>query len=178
MSYTIEYGMIPEGKLVCHTCDNPSCVNPNHLFLGDNSDNIQDAIEKGRFDDRQGEENGRGVLSKKEVLGIVERLKNNESASNIAEDYSVTEAAISDIKIGKNWSHVTGIDKPIGMRNKKVTDKEVREICERYIVDEEEVTQPELAEEYNISVSQIRRILYGRRRKDVKRPTLATIKED
>lgn len=48
-SYTMFYGHIRVGLFVCHHCDNPPCVNPDHLFLGDNQDNMQDAARKGRI---------------------------------------------------------------------------------------------------------------------------------
>lgn len=47
-SWIIHYGEIPAGKLVCHTCDNPPCINPNHLFVGTQQDNSTDSKVKGR----------------------------------------------------------------------------------------------------------------------------------
>lgn len=48
MAYIYTYSEIPDGLLVCHTCDNPACCNPKHLFLGSHKDNTQDMIKKGR----------------------------------------------------------------------------------------------------------------------------------
>lgn len=48
-SYELKYGKIPEDLICCHTCDNPICINPDHIFLGTKKDNIRDAMTKGRF---------------------------------------------------------------------------------------------------------------------------------
>jgi hypothetical protein len=52
VSWLLTHGEIPEGKMACHRCDNPSCVNPDHIFWGTMSDNILDAVSKGRHDPR------------------------------------------------------------------------------------------------------------------------------
>ena len=57
IAYQLQYGAIPAGLLVCHTCDNPPCVRPEHLFLGTNADNTHDSIRKGRWGARKRSDN-------------------------------------------------------------------------------------------------------------------------
>ena len=56
-SYTINKGDIPEGLVIRHTCDNPACINPDHLILGTQKDNVKDMLERDRFRDARGEKN-------------------------------------------------------------------------------------------------------------------------
>lgn len=53
VAWELTYGPIPPDKNVCHTCDNPPCVRPDHLFLGTNGDNVRDAVKKGRWHEHQ-----------------------------------------------------------------------------------------------------------------------------
>lgn len=102
------YGLIPEGLLVCHRCDNPGCVNPNHLALGTAKDNKADEIRKGRRSSRVGEGNGRSVLSEQQVREIKQALKTpyRGIGADLAKKYNVAPERISHIRCGRAWTHV------------------------------------------------------------------------
>jgi hypothetical protein len=108
-SWELHHGPIPDGLFVCHHCDNRSCVNPNHLFLGTHADNIADAVNKGRFDTRLGENTSNSKLTEQEVLEIVRRCKEGEAQTEVAEDFGVVKGSIHAIMTGRTWSHVTGL---------------------------------------------------------------------
>jgi len=103
-SYELHKGPIPEGLLVCHTCDNPPCVNPDHLFLGTSADNSQDMARKGRG--MQGEKARTAVLTKEDVLAIKGMLDAGVVHRSIASKYGVERSTITAISRGKNWKHV------------------------------------------------------------------------
>lgn len=93
-SYFIHNGVCPNNLLVCHTCDNPICTNPKHLFLGTHLINNSDRREKGRTGRR---------LKEAEVLKIKELIKLKVPVATIAEELAVTPATIKNIKTGKTW---------------------------------------------------------------------------
>lgn len=99
-------GQIPEGMLVLHRCDNPRCVDTDHLFLGTDADNVADREAKGRNRPPIGEKSGNARLSNADVCRIRARLAIGETHRAISLDYGVCEATISHIASGRNWRKV------------------------------------------------------------------------
>ncbi len=93
----------PKGMCVCHTCDNRGCVNPEHLFLGTQGDNMQDMVRKGRFDPRVGELNKLAKLTEAQVLAI---RASSETNVALAPRYGVNESAIGKIRRRDTWKHI------------------------------------------------------------------------
>lgn len=96
---------IEHKKLILHKCDTPSCVNPNHLFMGTQSDNMQDMATKNRgvFPNQIGSAHSRAKLNDSDVVQI---LSEKSSHINLAKKYGVSRSTISMIKSGKNWKHI------------------------------------------------------------------------
>lgn len=104
-SYAIFKGSIGD-LLVCHHCDNRSCVNPDHLFLGTQKDNMQDMNRKQRGKTNKGSKNGRAKLTEMDVINIKSGLKESKQAKDIAKEYGVSATVIGSIKNNKLWKHV------------------------------------------------------------------------
>lgn len=98
-------GEIPEGLFVLHRCDNPVCVNPAHLFLGTQSDNLKDMWAKGRARPKSnlGEKHGMSKLTTEQVLTI---RASRESAKVLARQFHVAPTTIYDVLKRKIWKHV------------------------------------------------------------------------
>ena len=103
-------GPIPEGMCVCHRCDNPSCAEPSHLFLGTKKDNSVDMVKKNRSAKR--EQNGRSKLKTKDVI-LIRSLVGTRSLRSIAREYGVHHVTIMDAISGVNWNSVNS-QKPPG----------------------------------------------------------------
>lgn len=99
-------GPIPEGAYVLHSCDTPACVNPDHLFLGNQDDNMKDAAGKGRV--RKGEEHHNAKLTSDKVLKIVS-LRRDKGATykELSERFGVDYSHVWNICNGNAWNHVT-----------------------------------------------------------------------
>jgi hypothetical protein len=104
VSYEIHKGTIPDGKIIRHMCDNAWCVNPEHLEIGTQQDNIRDMIERGRAiypPKRKGEEHAGAKLTQQQVHEI---RSSTLTGVELAKQYNVSRALISRIKNKKIWT--------------------------------------------------------------------------
>lgn len=101
ISYELAGGLVEAGKLICHTCDNPPCVRPSHLFVGTHLDNHKDRNRKHR--QAVGEKHGRAKLAEVDVRNILARLERRESVSALAHEFQVSPGSIYFIASGRNW---------------------------------------------------------------------------
>lgn len=102
-AYELLVGPIPDGMRVLHRCDNPPCVNPEHLWVGTDADNVADMVRKGRNRSVRGEAAPRAKLNDAAVRAI---RATPERAVTLARRYGVAESTISAVRHRVNWKHV------------------------------------------------------------------------
>ena len=95
--------------LICHHCDNTSCFNPYHLFIGPDKENVQDSIKKGRWmsEKRKIVLKKKRKLTEKQALTIIERGKRGEKHGRIAKDFPVSRRTVSKIIQGIRWTYLS-----------------------------------------------------------------------
>ena len=108
VAWMFEYGEIPKGFLVLHQCDVPSCVNPNHLFLGNQRDNMRDMARKGRGGKggARGERQGSAKLTQSDVRSIRKLARKGKTQQEIADLFKIDRSNVSIIVLRKGWRHV------------------------------------------------------------------------
>lgn len=194
VAYFLHYGVDPLDELVCHACDNPPCCNPHHLFLGDNSVNIQDSKQKGRLNTARGENHGskrhperfaRGErvagakLTAEQVTEIRKLYAEGEmTEQELADTFGVSRNTINHALRGKTWRHLDGWNPFASLLHperrwrrgaehgmSKLTEDDVRAIRAALANGTESVSQ--LAAKFGVTVGMIRHIAKGRSWKDL-----------
>ena len=111
-SYQHYLGAITDGMFVCHKCDNKRCVNPDHLFLGNQQDNMDDMKSKGR--QSLGVRNNRAILNEETVRLIKQFLvrhpvqmgRNGGQCNFLSRWFGIHRVTITNISAGYNWKHI------------------------------------------------------------------------
>ncbi len=151
-SYALHKGRIKKGLVVMHSCDTPGCVNPDHLSLGSNLDNMRDKIAKGRARVATGEDAGQAILTEEQVKEI---LLDPRPYTKLAAEYGVHTQTISSIKNQDSWKHIglTPVkgnrESPRRGKSNKLNEEIVR------IIRSSEAPQKDLAARYGVSVQTI-----------------------
>lgn len=184
LSYEWAHGRIPYGIMVCHRCDNPPCVRPEHFFLGTQLDNMRDAKAKGRTasGDRhyshlephrvlRGERKGTAKLTDAQVEELRRLYQPDVRGSQIqlARQFGVSPAQVCRILKGRQRRSLDEKDEPIvGGPAVKLTDAQVAELRASYVPGQRG-SKAELARRYGISNNYVARLLNGEYRQPSQR---------
>lgn len=109
VAWMLTNGEIPDGLLVCHSCDNKWCVNPDHLFIGDNTTNQADLVSKGL--QKKGSNHGMARITEADVIAIRD-LACNETDLAIATRLGVEENTVRLARAGINWTYLNDLYPP------------------------------------------------------------------
>jgi hypothetical protein len=108
LSWELHFGPIPDGLCVLHRCDNPGCVNPNHLSLGTKRENTADMIHKGRArgGSSKGSDNGNSKLTEEQVVAMRIKRSSGASLSAVASEFGIARTYACAVCRRKHWRHI------------------------------------------------------------------------
>ena len=162
MSYLVHTGPIPPGMLVCHRCDVPACVNPDHLVLGTPADNMADRGTRGRTSKPKGERNHRALFNEEDVRRIFAEAGTHAA---IARRLGVSSTCVRLIKTGHSWRHLGLLPQPAKLgRNRRGEEMTHAKLTEQQAVAIFHDTRPQkaIARDYGVSRSTVSLIKQGR----------------
>jgi hypothetical protein len=105
VAWVLERGQLPDGAFLCHHCDNPPCVRPDHMFIGTNADNMRDMCRKGR--QPCGARIHTAKLTDDVVRAIRARHRIGERQAALAREYGLNDGTVSRLVRGRIWRHVS-----------------------------------------------------------------------
>ncbi len=164
-AYELDHGWgSADGNLVLHSCDNPPCCNPKHLFLGTHKDNAQDRDKKGRSQRTKGDECSWAKLTKDDILEIRKLLAEGVIQRRIAEKFKVSPATICYINKNATWNpnkEIRNRGRPKGEECPwtKLYEGEVIKIKELIL---KGFSQKRIADEFKVSQGTISKIRLGK----------------
>ena len=106
VSFEAFKGPIPPKLIICHTCDNSLCVNPDHLYAGTYQDNSEDCRRRGRFKPNYGEKNGNAKITNQQASYVKWLLQQKRTPSSIAKEIGASLRTVQSISWGEKWKSV------------------------------------------------------------------------
>lgn len=108
LAYIFTHGPLERKQFVCHTCDNPKCFNPLHLFSGSQRENMADCASKGRTSHKglRGEENGKHIVTEEQVRTILKKYAEGISIAELAGSFGIGRSCIVHIIHRHTWRHL------------------------------------------------------------------------
>lgn len=167
-SYEYFNGQILANLFVLHSCDNPPCVNPDHLYEGTVLDNTKDRVNRGRQCDRRGSKSGTATIVEENVIEILEGVKARkfQLRNDVLQYFNISEDVLANILNRRCWTNITDnysdsemyqIRKLIDSR-RKLTDQQVFDVRQRAIKE----TLISISTSYGVGVKLIKSILVGK----------------
>lgn len=123
VSYSLFRSDVPRNMMVCHHCDNPSCCNPMHLFIGTRQDNMDDMKRKGRSPAGMASPNSK--LTDADVMEIRRRYAAGDRTEDIGATFGIKARNVSWVATGKSWSHLPGAVRPRRLGRRVLSESDI-----------------------------------------------------
>jgi transposase len=147
VAYELFVGAIPEGRIVCHRCDNPGCVNPEHLFVGTYQENMADMKRKGRA----------RVLSETQVKEVLADLESGMLQTEVAAKFGVARSTIQNVVYAAREGDYGGVEPAKNIKKYvRLSDANIIEIV--CLLHKGEMPILDIAEKYNVDRKTVRNI--------------------